>query len=212
MIRDEVVSLLARRLNNRTDIDTDIITEMQLVQATVLEQNGRFLPWFLMTEQALEVTDVGENRVRVPDDFLAEVEGQRIWIQNPTTLEWLKLAKDDEMTLEEEYGTATGLPEKYAIAGDHFTLFPTPDSNYSIRLRYAAKATGLDTNVENAWLQYAPDLLIAYVGRNLAKTLLQNPELAAQFGDQVQPGWDRLLAMHELREDTNQDYRMGGEG
>lgn len=212
MIRDEVVSLLARRLNNRTDIDTDIVTEMQIVQATALEQNGRFLPWFLTTEQALELTDVGENRVRIPDDFLSEIEGQRIWIQNPTTLEWLLLSKDDETTLDEYYGTATGLPEKYALAGDHFTLFPVPDDNYSIRLRYAAKATSLSTNIENSWLQYAPDLLIAYVGRNLARTLLQNPELAAQFDAQIQPSWDRLLAMHEMRDNANQDYSMGGEG
>lgn len=211
MIRDDVVALLAQRLNNRTDLNASIILEMQIAQSTRMEMNGKFQPWFLVTEYATEITDIGENRIQVPPDFINEIEESKMQILNPDTQKWIKLSKGDHDDLEEKWGTTSAMPQEYALMGDHFTFWPTPNQNYNIRMRYAGADTPLANNLENNWLKYAVDLMIAEVGSTIAATRMQNPVLAAAFEAEKGPAWARLLTMHEARMHTNREYTMGEE-
>lgn len=211
MIRDDVVTLLAQRLNNRTDLNEKIVSEMILAQSVNLEQNGKFQPWFLITEYATELAEVGENRIPQPTDFLAEVEENGIQVQDTAGV-WRFLAKGSEDTLTVKWaGAAAGLPRDYAFIGEHFTLFPTPDVNYPIRMRYAASQPSPTTNIENAWLKYAPDLVIAEVGEKVASLHMQNPTLAGEFKVAKAEAWARLKLAHEARIHANRNYTMGEE-
>jgi hypothetical protein len=202
MMRDTLVDVLVQRLNNRTDLRDAIITEMQIAQTFRLEQHGRFQPWFLITELATEITEINEQRVPEPNDFIIEVEEQALWVQN-TAGKWKKLTKGAEDDLQLKWGDAEGLPQNYAFVGSVFIMYPIPDAMYPLRMRYAAAQGSLATNIENGWTKYAGDLLIAEVGAAIAAQTMQNPTLA--------PAWDRLQTLHEARQHTNRSYTMGEE-
>lgn len=208
MTRDEVVSILVERLGNRPALIPSIIMEMQISQAMKMEQNGKFQPWFLTTEYAIETTEVGENRIPLPDDFLMEVEEKGLWIKNSEE-KWVPLKKRPEDELTEFYGDTPAAPKEYALTGLNFLLFPVPDAAYQIRFKYIASQEVLNSDVENNWLKYAPDLMIALVGHTLSLTRIQNPQLAASFEKEISPAWDRLFSMHEARAHTNTQYTKG---
>lgn len=209
MLRDTAVRLIAFRLNNRTDIDDAIIQEMQLAQEMRLEQNGRFQPWFMTTEYATELTDPEEARVPVPDDFVIELEEEPLWVLADDGI-WKRLTKLGEGDLQVKFGASDpAIPTHYALEGDHFTLFPTPDKVYQVRFRYAAKQEVLNANIENTWLKYASDILIAEVAETMALQVLQNEKLAAGFTKAKNEGWERLYVVSEARTHANRNYTMG---
>lgn len=210
MLRDDAVRLIAFRLNNRTDLDAAIIQEMQLAQEIRLEQNGRFQPWFMVSEYGTELADPNENRIPVPEDFVMEIEEEPLWVLNPEGV-WVELTKKGEGALQSYFGsTQPTLPTHYALEGDHFTLFPTPDQAYQVRFRYAAKQTPLTTNIENSWLKFAPDILIAETCESMAIHVLQNDKLAAGFMKAKNEAWARLFVMNEARIHSGREYQMEG--
>jgi len=209
MTRDEISDLLAQRLNNRTDLVARINSELVLAQSMRLEQNGLFYPWFLVTEYSAEMTEMDENRVPIPSDFLSEIEDVGLWVQNEVE-EWVPLVKGDEDDLMSRLGSTSGRPTSYALIGEHFSLFPIPDDNYTIRMRYYAAQPALTSNIENGWTKYAADLLIAEVGEAIAAFHMQNPALAAEFTKSKAAAWARLGIAHEARIHANREYTMGG--
>jgi hypothetical protein len=212
MIRDTIVSVLVSRLNNRTDLTDKIVLEMQLAQDRI-EMNGEFFPWFLVSEYATEVTEIGEPRVPLPTDFLGEIEEEALWLQPQSDpgQAWKRLVKGDSEELELAYGITPGEPEKYALMGEEFILYPIPDSAYTLRMKYYARAAALSANIENAWLKYAADLIIAEVGEVMASLTIQNPALAAEFEKDKVTAWARLRLADEARKHVNRDYTMGGD-
>lgn len=209
MTRDDVVTLLALNLGNRTDLNDAIILQMMLQQETQLEGSGRFQPWFLITERAFNTMTIGESRLALPDDFLMEVEEQGLWIFDAAggTHELLKGSEQD--LLREYKDTDPGQPQAYSMAGHHITVYPAPDWEYPAFFRYAAQDQKLSTNIENNWLKYASDLMIAVVGKEIAGKTLQNDKLAATYERDILPAWERLYRLHESRAHTNRDYTMG---
>jgi hypothetical protein len=210
MIRDTLVGIIAQRLNNRTDLNEIIIAEMQMAQEMRMEQNGVFQPWFMVTEKSYEVTDVAEPRIPVPEDFVMEVEEQGFWYYSSITAKWIPLKKTSDEVGEVQQ-LSPGAPKSYSLVGDHFTIYPTPDAVYQIRFRYAAMQASLETNIENSWLKYASDLLLAEVGEVVAIQHMQNEKLAMGFRSAKSAAWERLHKMHESRAHTNRDYTRGEE-
>lgn len=209
MLRDTVVSIIAERLNNRTDLNAAIIAEMQLAQETRLEQNGRFTPWFMLTPTIQElVTIIGASAIVLPDNFVSEAEEEPLWVQDVESQDFRQLRK---VSLAEGkmFYPGTGEPKAYSFTGTLFTLYPTPDKLTTIFLRYNAKQASLATNIENAWLKYASDLMIAEVATVIAAQKMQNKELAAVFASARDDAWQRLFVMHESLQHTNREYSMG---
>jgi hypothetical protein len=209
MLRDVLVATAALKLGDRTDLTAAIINEFQVSQEMRLEQNGRFQPWFMITEDSTFITAIGEPRVALPTNFVSEVEEGGFWYYDAPSALWVPIEKAAEDS-GRYHLTADGPPQAYSLLGDRLMLHPAPDSAYTIRMRYAAKQTALTTNIENNWLKYASDLLLYDACERLAAENLQNASLAVIFGAAKTDAWERLYVLHEARQHTNRSYQMGG--
>lgn len=209
MLRDAAVALLGQRLGNRTDLAASIIEEMQLVQGTLLEKAGTFLPWFLEADYASLSTVANTEAVALPTNFLGWIEDEPVWLYDTTaTAVWDKLPRKRAGTLREKY-TTTGRPLEHAVGVESLLFAPVPDAVYTIKFRYYAADTVLSTNIENKWLKHASDLLIAKTGEIMASQYLMNTKLTEVFTKAAQEATARVYTQHENREHSGRSYQMG---
>ena len=82
---------------------------------------------------AYSSTTNGENRVALPSDFEADISLSNISQSNDQNLQKVEGTDIDSRRTE------LGAPTKYAIYGTWMELWPSPDSSYSLQLRYHAK-------------------------------------------------------------------------
>lgn len=202
MLRDDLFSLLSQRLGNRADLISRMETEVQLLQDTVLEQHA-WLPWFLETEIATATTTVGDERVLLPVDFLIEIEEEALWVyvdteENPYSA--LKKMPYDAMIARYP---GPGRPYAYALGGNYFLLRYIPDAEYIVKMRYMAKDDALTTNIQNKWLKFASDVVLAELGIVFAEKHMQHFELAQTFRADATAAWNRLYSVHVARQEAN---------
>lgn len=211
MDRDAAVALIARRLGNRTDLNSDIVTELGYSQ-TILEQDAAITPWFLTSERSTASTTADEERIELPSDFLREYEYGTLWVYDSTEDDpWIELAKDDYDDLVSYHKGATGQPVSYALVGKYFRLFPTPDDAYTLKMIYIKQDDALSAgSTENEWLKYAPYLLCGHTGMAMA-AYLQNKIAYAMFEKMEADARKRLLVENASREVANMELSMGGE-
>lgn len=209
MTRDEAVSFIKKILGHRTIGDSDIVDFMQLAQINL--ESGPLKPWFLRSELSSITTDVGAQRVRVPTDFIMEAEDAVLeYVPSDTDEEVVPLTKGFMDELNYLYrGSEAAAPEAYALDGEYFRLYPTPDAAYTIRMVYFQKDTVLDTNVENNWLKHVPLLLMGETGSLYAPSL-SNKNAIATFNQWRQQGMLLLQAQDEERKHVNMHYQIGG--
>ena len=205
MLRDTAVSLIAARLGNRTDLNDSIIAEMQLVQETL--EHGDFLPFFLISEQATTSTTIDEERLVLPGDFLREFEEGAFWYYTNSDENTYTPLIRREMEEIKGAGLESGAPQYYAMTGAYLRVAPVPDAVYVVKMIYYATDTLLDTNVENNWLKWAAEWIIAETGARVA-TYIQNDKLVQRFMQDIQTSSDRFKRFAEGRKHSNQDYRM----
>jgi hypothetical protein len=216
MTRDEGVARIKEQLGFRTTLDSSIVN--QLILAQVLLEANHPLPWFLVSEDSYTVTDIGDERVSIPLDFLAETD-EAVFKYVPDVVSGdnpeVDLVKDDYDTLRINYRddstglTKVGPPEAYALLGNYFRIFPTPDALYTLKTIYYAKDTTLDTNVENKWLKYAPMLILGRAGKFIAGPLRDTAAMQI-FGEWEQIGQTSLIRRDTDRDLANRSLQMGG--
>lgn len=207
MLRDSLFALLGMRLGNRADLIPRMGLEVQFLQESILEQH-EWLPWFLETEVTSTLTVPGEERVQLPADFLAEIEDQALWLYpdvGPSVCIPLRKMPYDEMIVRYR---GSGRPVAYSISGKYFILAYIPDRAYTLKMRYMAKDVILDSNIQNKWLTYAADVVIAELGVIMAEKHMQHFELAATFRADAKAAWAKLYATHIARTEVNQNRVM----
>jgi hypothetical protein len=184
--------------------------------AQVMLERGPTKPWFLLTESATIRTTADEGRVRVPDDFIVEAENLHLYyIPDDTDELPVKLAKDEFDTLKKNFAESdpdeneAAEPQAYALIGDYFYIFPTPDALYQIEMRYLANAAALTANIENGWLKYNPYVLIGKTGWLVAKSI--NNDVAASTFSMMEKEGRLVLAADEVERDlANRELQIGG--
>lgn len=179
MTRDEIVSIIKQRMANNTDSDLDalIVTEMELAQE-VLEQEAE-LPWFLFGK--LDVVDSSAATITFTHggagNYLSEHPSLPLLTRlSSVTTKHLPMIKDDYVVLLNTHkDTLTVVaPTHYAmtpevnLADFSYTIFPTPDVDMDYRLYCFVGDVILDSDVENKWLKFTPELMIGYVGKIIA--------------------------------------------
>ena len=214
MTRSQAVALIQQQLGFRSDLSSEIVTNLQYAQ-TLLE-SGPTKPWFLISEDSYTDTESGESRVPVPTDFLQETDQAVLrYVPDDLTDGEVDLKKDDfdvlrKNYLDEDTGTiAEGAPESYALVGDYFRIFPTPDDAYRLRMIYYKQDTVLSSDVENGWLKWAPFLLIGKAGGMIASAL-RDPAAVGTFQRWEQEGRLLLASQSTDRDMANRDMQIGG--
>lgn len=209
MTRDEAVAVVQQTLGFRGDQSANIVAMLKLAQTT-LEKNPT-KPWFLLSEGSTIRTTVSERRVRVPADFLMEYElGTLEYVPDDTTRDEVDLVKYPREQLQLEYlSTDVGEPAYYSKDGYYFNIWPLPDDDYLLRMRYYKKGTVLDTNIENEWLLEVPLLLIGEAGMLLAPGL-RDANATATFTNWARQGKLQLFGHNEELKHSNMRYQLGG--
>jgi len=214
MLRDAAVDLLMKRLGNRNDtaLRDIIISEMEFVQETILEVVFP-LPWFLIKSDATLVTVADAEAVAVPTDFIHEWEyGGLSRIDSDGKP--IKLVRQDyDVIRDQKHGSGT--PDYYDIVGTNYLLRNTPNEVISLTSWYYGKAATLagaygTNNIENLWMKYASDLVIAETGVIMAANHLQAPKMAQTFAGQALRARDRLDTRTVAMEEENKQRFMEG--
>lgn len=213
----DCLDLLMSRLGNRMEagLRATCLSEMKLFQRTKLEK-GPTLPWFILSETASSNTTAGERRLALPDDFLREDDESRVYLITAAGKK-IELEKGEyaELTAMEDSSEneaeSEGQPTHYALKGNYFHLFPTPDQVYTVQFRYYAKQDDPTdtTSSENAWFEHAPDLIIAEVGVVVAGQHIQDIEKVALFQTQANEARARMFVEATAREEAGRSRRMG---
>ena len=208
MLRDAAVAIIASRLGNRgSAFDATIVTEMQAKQ-TDLEQEGQ-LRWFLLTQNTALSTTAATKTLAAPSGFLMEDDYAGFWVIGTDGV-YNRIKKKDYDTMRgSEFHDENGLPEAYSLQGSTFYFWPTPDIAYSLQLNYYVADTVLSSNVTNQWLTYAPGLLIAETGLEIAKSF-RDDEAIKYFGSARNEALRRLWNQDEARRQAGLEAVMGG--
>lgn len=144
---DELVTSIGKWLE-RDDLTSRIPDFIALAEG----QLNRLLRVRQMETRATSTLDAGDEFFAVPNDFLEAKsfslsDGSCKWDLDPQPDEVLEAATP-----------TSGKPLKYALVGDSFHVYPTPDRNYPTRLVYYARLPALGPNQQTNWLlTKAPD-------------------------------------------------------
>jgi hypothetical protein len=216
MTRDEAVLEIQDLLGFTQILQGPIERELKFAQVRL--ENGPIRPWFLKEDRAFTFTTVGEQRILLPPDFLEEDEDSALWYAPNEGTPDREIVKEDLDFLirnQENFpgvdaaGVAIpGIPQFYALSGNYFRLFPTPDAVYKIRMIYFKRDTPLDSNIENKWMLYAPWLVIGEAGRNIAVSA-RDRVAQAKFDEIRQTAGLTLNTETEARLHANRNYVMG---
>lgn len=208
MTRDEAVDRIQEGLGFRSDLETELIKKLQEAQRYF---EGRpTLPWFLVTEDADLSGTADDPAVSLPSDFIRFTEeGGVRYIDSDGDPHWLDKASFDHIRTIHR-GTTSTTPLSYALRFNSIYVLPTPDESYTIRIDYYAKDTVLDTNIENLWLEHAPEVLIGRAGLLQAK-ILGDEVAMTDFNESLQVAVDAMLKATFDRQIEDEDIVMGSE-
>ena len=142
---------------------------------------------------AISSTTSGGNRVALPTDFHAPLTltlyaGSNSTATTSRTTTVYPLKQRDTAFLDAQSPQFSGgVPEYYAWFGTWIELFPSPDSSYSLQLRYVAKqgtlvastdTPALDARWHQAWLYKTTELLEASRANPEGEALARNRYLS----------------------------------
>lgn len=204
--------LLYRVSANPTGASTEARDRVKLeathVQKTILEQKGRYMPWFLLsTFQELTLSS-GSSNIPFPADFLQEKEDSQPWYQDDTEA-WVSIRKLP-FDIDVNDLVATGKPKYYELTSSGINIYPKAEKDFTIRFRYYKREAELVNDTDtNSWLEYASDLFLAQTGFYLAKYHWRDVELEARFKEDAIVADDRLLTLSISKDNTNRPAAMG---
>jgi hypothetical protein len=191
-----------------TDFDTWINLELVNAQEELEREFLGSPPWFLLSEMSEALTEAQEERLPVPVDFLREYEEGTLYrfdeTVNPASGDpWIELPKGFHEGLKDRY-VGFGPPVAYALVGKYFTLHPTPDVIYKMRMRYYKEDDVLEEDAANQWSTYAPNVLVNLAGSHIAEAL--RDQAASQiFGTGYAAAYTSLKRQMVAREQANRD-------
>ena len=207
MLRSEAVERITDGLGFRSSLADRAVARLKEAQRFM--EQGKSLPWFLIQEdQALSLLST-TNTVALPDDFIREVdyETMRFTATGNTYPTFVKRKSFDD-AIQAYGGTDSDHPLVYALRGTTLYFFPTADSDYDLTWSYYAKDDVLDTDIENAWLREAPEVLIGLAGMRLARDI-RDKEAVAIFQPMYVEARQALLGEMAAREEAMGAGAMG---
>lgn len=211
MTRDEMVARLKYYLDvNQATTTWDTMLASMLQEAQIEVEQGAELPWFLVSRDYSATTTVGEARLALPTDFIREYEESALWVLDDDSAEIL-LGKDSIDDLRVYYTNTEGRPERYALSGEYFYLFPTPEQEYTIRMQcYTKEPTLSDGSSENNWSTEFPDILMGNAGQKFLMVRKSSPEIEDRINRLFGRGMARMAVHNVSRGSTQGEALYGG--
>jgi hypothetical protein len=125
----EICSLATGFVQGRTDLS---LSEVSRWANLAHQEVATRIRYSVDEEIAYSSTTSGENRITVPPDFGYPIRVSNLSVGNST----LTLKEADTFDSE---ATTPGVPLYYALYRDWMELWPSPDSSYSLQIRYGRK-------------------------------------------------------------------------
>lgn len=206
MQRDTAVARIQRGLAFRTDLSNEIVDALKEAQRK--REAGKTPPWFLLNEdQPLSITAATIN---LPVDFWRTGRKEKIKVTIPGSVLPAMIPRydlDDAIALFGALGSGAPV-NAYVLRTLTLRFFPAPNTTYSAVWSYYKHDQVLDTNIENLWLKYAPDLLIGDAGMIIASDLRDQAAVAIFQGLQA-TGEREAFVETVLRELDDYPLHMG---
>lgn len=132
----EIMSAATARAGRRDDIPLSVVSQwanqayhdiIEMTQPQLLER------------LAVSSTTSGENRITLPTDFNSPLVVS--WLTNIGSTRTLHQVAPD--VVDATGFTPVGVPDSYVLYGNWMELYPSPNSAYSLQVRYNSYATDL---------------------------------------------------------------------
>lgn len=189
MLRAEAITIIKRGLGFRQTQDSAIIAALKEAQR-ILEL-GQTLPNFLLEFDTPIAVTANSNVITLPTGFIRLHDDYDLYYINSdnanvflprrhyTEAYQANVASgeaDDSAVIDT---TNNGYPKVVALLNkSEAVLVPTPTISFTAYLTYYKAAVVLDSDVENAWLARAPDVLIGMAGMTVAGNLRDKDALS----------------------------------
>ena len=148
----QVMSFATSAIGNRSDMAQSIVSVY--ANQAAIDINYAVEPQE-MEALAVSSTTSGENKITLPSDFQALLA-----LSNLSTSPYQLLIKKNYMDIDSTT-TVVSAPQYYVLYDTWLELFPSPDSSYSLQMRYQARPSVLtlttatpsfDTRFSIAWM------------------------------------------------------------
>jgi len=218
MDRTTAVAEIKRGLGFRQTQDSSIILALQSAQRIL--ETGRTLPDWLIEYDAEIVVTADDPEIVLPTGFLrmhddydmyySNSNSARVFIprKNYTEAYQAYVASGDEEDGHIEQPTSSYPKVWVQRSNEAALLIPTPSVSFSMFLTYYKAAELLTSNVENAWLKYAPDLIIGLAGIKIAGPLRDKGALEV-FSTQYKMGQGSFMGQKVEDELAGRGLVMG---
>ena len=135
-------------------------------------------PGALMETIAVSSTTSGENRIELPSGCMEIINVS--WLTQVGTQSARTLRRASVNRVDQAGFTPIGPPHEYALFNNWLELWPSPDSSYSLQLRYFAYPSDMTTttNVPSLATEWRPAVL--YLGEALLHEYVGNEFEGAQ--------------------------------
>lgn len=156
-------------LNRPTDLEAETV---RAVQAAIRHYERRRYPW---TENgaATLTTVVSATTLSVPDDFLI-LDGLEIQYSGCNT-DLITATFADIRRMNSV--VTNNVPTHFALRGNSFHFFPTPNSAYALNCYYVQQLPRLTATVlsaSNDWLSAAEDVIVYHAAKLVWANILRN--------------------------------------
>lgn len=188
MVRSEAIAIIKRGLGFRQTQDPAIIAALKEAQREL--ELGQTLPSFLLTFDAPVAVTAATNVITLPTGFIRLHDDYDLYYVNSQNANVFIPRRN--YTEAYQANVASGEPDDSAVIGQPNSypkvvvllnksqgiLIPTPTVSFTAYLTYYKAAAVLDSDVENAWLAKAPDVLIGMAGMIVAGNLRDKDALS----------------------------------
>lgn len=171
----DLCSRATQALGNRSDI---ALSDASFWCNEASREVWDFLPHNLKESIAVSSTTSGGNRITLPTDFEEMLDLSNLSMSPPRLL-W-----PTNLPLADSWATTQGVPERYVEFNNWLELVPSPDSSYSIQLRYRKQCSTMTA-------------------------LMSQPSLATRFRYPIMLKTKELLARHVIFDSTKASEAAG---
>jgi hypothetical protein len=139
----EIMSIATGDIGRRADIPVSVVSTRANIAYFEVANAGEFA---MQERVAVSSTTSGENRIELPPDFGEPINVSMKWswsTASSAVSSTKTLARVSVSEIDANNALPVGEPQSYAFFNNWIELFPSPDSAYSLQMRYRSMVTDM---------------------------------------------------------------------